>query len=400
VQPIRASELARPRFKANPYPFYARMRAEAPAFPITGPFGIRAWMVTRYDDVVGVLKDDRLAKDISSKMTWLPPFARALNHHMLNRDPPDHTRLRNLVSQAFTARRVEQLRGRIEAVCERLLEAARAGEPFDLVRGYALPLPLTVIADLLGVPEGDRHRFHVLTRGSMSIGAPTRLLDVPLALPYLWLFLRYFRALLAERRERPRDDLLTALVQAEEDGDRLSEDEVVGMGVLLLFAGYETTVNLIASGALALLEHPEQRDRFVREPDLAETAIEELLRFTSPVEITPPRVTREEVVLGPVTIPRGHFVSAVLGSANHDETRFPDPEALDLGRDPNRHLAFGQGVHFCLGAGLARLEGRIALAALFRRFPAVRMAQPAESLRWRRLLPLRGLAALPVTVDR
>ena len=397
LKPVKASELARPEFKANPYPFYARMRADAPVFPITGPFGIRAWLVTRYDDVVSVIKDERFAKDISAKMTWLPPFARALNHQMLNRDPPDHTRLRAIVSQAFTARRIEQLRGRIETVCGDLLAAVPEGQSFDLVRAYALPIPLAVISDLLGIPEEDRHRFHVLTRGSLPIGAPTRFLDVPLALPYVWLLTRYFRRLFAERRLRPQDDLITAMVQAEEGGDRLSEDELLGMGVLLLFAGYETTVNLIASGALALLQHPEERRRFVEDPDLADSAIEELLRFTSPVEVTPPRVTREEVTLGSVTIPRGEFVALVLGSANHDETRFADPETLDLGRDPNRHLAFGQGVHFCLGANLARMEGQIALSTLLRQRPHLRLTQPAASLRWRPTLPLRGLEALPVS---
>jgi cytochrome P450 len=264
------------------------------------------------------------------------------------------------------------------------------------VRGYALPIPLTVIADLLGIPKADRHRFHVLTRGSLSIGAPTRILDVPLALPYVWLLGRYFRELFAERRARPRDDLLTALVQAEDVGDRLSGDELLGTAILLLLAGYETTVNLIGSGALALLQHAEQRDRFMRDPDLAGPAIEELLRYTSPVEITPPRVTREEVGLGSVTIPRGEFVAAVLGSANHDESRLAGPEALDLAREPNRHVAFGQGVHFCLGANLARMEGQIALTTLFRRLPGLRLAKPVESLRWRKTLPLRGLVELPV----
>lgn len=393
---IPASSLARPRFKANPYPFYARMRAEEPVFLISGPFGIRAWLVTRYDDVAALLKDDRFSKDISAKMTWLPPFSRPATQHMLNRDPPDHTRLRTLVSKAFTPRRIGQLAERIEAVCDERLSAVRAGESFDLVKEYALPLPLTVIGELLGIPREDRHRFHVLTRGSLSIGAPTRVLDVPLALPFVWRLVRYFRKLFDERRARPRDDLITALVQAEEAGDRLSEDELLGMAVLLLLAGYETTVNLVASGALALVQDPEARERFVREPDLAETAVEELLRYTSPVEITPPRVTREDVTLAAVTVPKGEFVAGVLGSANHDESQFPDPERLDLARDPNRHLAFGQGAHFCLGANLARMEGRIALTALFRRFPGLRLAGPVESLRWRKLLPLRGLAELPI----
>jgi cytochrome P450 len=351
--------------------------------------------VTRYDDAVLVLRDPRISKDISSKMAYLPRFARPLTDHMLSRDPPDHTRLRALVSQAFTPRRIDALRGRIQGVSEALLLAVRPGG-FDLVRDYALPLPLTVISEMLGIPERDRHRFHILIRGSLPIGAATALMDVPIALPYVWLLIRYFRRLFAERRARPGDDLLTALVQAEDAGDRLTESELLGMALLLLFAGYETTVSLIASGALALLEHPRQRALFVENPALGAPAVEELLRYTSPVEMTPPRLVREDLTIGSVTIRRGEMVSAVLGSANRDETQFRDPDTLDITRDPNRHLAFGQGAHFCLGAPLARLETEIALTTLFGRFPGLRLAGPVESLRWRRLLPLRGLEALPV----
>jgi cytochrome P450 PksS len=209
--------------------------------------------------------------------------------------------------------------------------------------------------------------------------------------------MRFFRRLFAERRARPRDDMITALVQAEEAGDHLSETELLGTAILLLFAGYETTVNLIASGALELLRHPEQRARFVGDGALAESAVEELLRYTSPVEITPPRVAREDMALGRVRVSRGDFVAGVIGSANHDAAQFDDPERLDIAREPNRHLSFGQGPHFCLGATLARLEAEVALTTLFRRCPDLRLAQPAEALRWRKLLPLRGLQELPVT---
>lgn len=391
---LKARDLARPEFKANPYPFYARLRREEPVCRISAAF-MNAWLVTRYDDAVTVLRDPRISKDISSKMGFVLRFAGPLADHMLNRDPPDHTRLRTLVSKAFTPRRIEQFRGRIQAVCDELLAAARPGD-FDLVRDYALPIPLTVISEMMGIPEWDRHRFHTLTQGSIAIGAPTRIRDVPIALPYVWLLMRYFRKLFAERRAEPRDDLISAMVQAEDAGDRLSEDELMGMSILLLFAGYDTTVNLIGSGALALLEHREQRRLFVQDPALTEPAVEELLRYTSPVEMTPPRLAREDVTIGAVTIRRGEMVSAVVGSANRDETQFRDPDMLDITRDPNRHLSLGQGIHFCLGAPLARMEGQIALTALFRRFPGLRLARPAESLRWRRLLPLRGLEALPV----
>ena len=397
VVPIKAAFLARPQFKADPYPFYARMRREAPVFPVSVPFYARAWLLTRYDDVAAMLKDERLSRNVLGKLPWIPRFARPLADNMLGREPPDHTRLRKLVSMAFTPRRIQQLQGRVEEVCEELLARAPSGRRFDLVADYALPIPLTIIAELLGIPASDRRRFHALTRGSLRIGAPTSLLDVPRALPYVWLLLRYFRGLFAERRLRPRDDLLSALVEAVEAGDRLSADELLGTATLILSAGYETTVHLIASGALALLQHPEQRARFVQDPGLAESAIEELLRYTSPVELTPPRLTLEAVTFSSVTIPKDVFVAGALGSANHDETRFVEPERLDLGREPNKHLAFGLGHHFCLGASLARLEARIALTTLFHRWPAVRLALPAESLRWRPMLPLRGLVALPVT---
>jgi len=393
VKLIQASYLARREFKANPYPFYARLREEAPVCLVKA-FHIKAWLVTRYDDVLTVLKDERFAKDITSTMRWLPGFARPLTQHMLNRDPPDHTRLRALATKAFTPVRVEKLRSRIEQVCEELLGAAPRNEPFDLLRGYALPIPLTVIADLLGIPERDR--FHSLVRGSLPLAAPTGVMDIPVALAYFGFLIRYIRKLLADRRGCLRDDLVGALVEAEEAGDRLNEGELLGTVILLLSAGYETTVNLIASGALALLQDPGQRELFARDPAVAEAAIEELLRFTSPVEIVLPRLAREEVTLASVTIPRGELVAAVLGSANRDESKFPDPDTLNLTREPNKHLAFGQGAHFCLGAQLARLEGQIALTTLFRRFPNLRLAQPAEKLRWRKLLPLRGLEALPV----
>ena len=403
MKPITASALSQSRFKANPYPFYARMRAETPVFPVSIPVAGRGWAVTRYNDVVTVAKDDRFSRDVESMLRGmptsrlLPRFVHVtLTRQMLSQDPPDHTRLRKLVSQAFTPRRIEQLRGRIQAVCDELLDVAARSRSFDLVRGYASPIPVTVIAELLGIPREDRHRFHAVAVRSIQVTAPSGMLDIPMGLPYLWMLVRYFRKLFAERRARPGDDLVSALVQAEDTGDRLDEDELIGMSVLLLVAGFETTVNLIGSGALALLQHADQRARFVGEPALAGSAIEELLRFTSPVEMTTPRLAREDVTLSSVTIPRGAWVMGVLGSANHDESVFTDPATLDLARTPNPHVAFGQGRHFCLGAMLARMEAQVALTTLFERFPNLRLAQPAESLRWRKLLPLRGLAALPV----
>jgi cytochrome P450 PksS len=397
MERIKASALAHPRFKADPYPFYARMRAESPVFQASVPFVGRGWFVTRYEDVVTVAKDDRFSRNILPMVRWLPGLVLVpLTRQILSQDPPDHTRLRKLVTQAFTPRRIERLGDRIQAVCDGLLEAAPRTGSFDLVRDYALPLPLTVIAELLGIPMQDRQRFHRLAQGSLPIGVASGILDLPMALPHVWLITRYFRRLFAERRARPGDDLISALVQAEEAGDRLDEDELLGIAILLLVAGYETTVHLIGSAALALLQDPDQGARFVTEPGLTYTAMEELLRYTSPVEMMTPRIAREDVTLSSVTIPRGAWVVAVLGSANRDESAFTDPGTLDLARDPNPHVAFGQGRHFCLGASLARMEAQIALTTLFTHFPGLCLTQPAESLRWRKLFPLRGLAELPV----
>ncbi len=391
---IKAPDLASPRFKANPYPFYARLRAEAPVCRTT-LLNRQAWLVTRYDDVLLVLKDERFAKDWSPKMPWIPGFAKPFTRSMLNLDPPDHTRLRTLVHKAFTPRLVERLRERIQSVSDDLLNAAAPNGRMELVHGYALPLPLTIITELLGIPPQDRLRLHSWSR---RIVAASTGIDFVRALPTMWLSKRYFHELFAQRRTQPHDDLVTALVQAEEAGDKLSEDELLAMVLLLLIAGYGTTVNLIASGTLALIQHPQQLDLLQQNPALAESAIEEFLRYTSPGEIATVRLAREEATIGSITIPRGELVLAVLGSANHDESQFPDPDTLDIAREPNRHLAFGQGAHFCLGAPLARLEGQIAITTLFRRFPNLRLAGPPESLRWRKGLFFRGLEELPVVL--
>jgi cytochrome P450 PksS len=264
----------------------------------------------------------------------------------------------------------------------------------DLVDDYALPLPATIIADMLGVPSGDRRKFH---RWSSRIVSTAARRDILWAIPAAWAFMRYLRKLFEQRRADPRADLITALVQAEEAGDKLSEDELLAMVFLLLIAGHETTVNLLAGGTLALLEHPDQMERLRRDPSLIKPAVEELLRYTSPVELATERFAREDLTIAGTTIPRGEQVLAVIASANRDERQFADPDTLDLTREPNRHLAFGQGEHYCLGAPLARLEGQIALNTLLQRLPNLRRAVAPGSLRWRRGLFLRGLEHLPLT---
>jgi cytochrome P450 len=387
---VRISDLARPKFKANPYPFYQRLREEAPVCR-TRFLGRRAWLVTRYDDSLKVLKDERLTKD-TSWARWIHFVGGSITRHMLNADGADHERLRRLVNKAFAPNLVERLHGRIQEKCNELLDALESDRDGDLIRSYALPLPLTIITDLLGMPEKNRGRFHRRSRSSLS---PSTIAGVFRAVPDQRFLIGQIRKVVEQRREEPRDDLITALARAEESGDKLNQNELVATIFLLIIAGYETTVNLIGSGALALMENASERQRLIDNSALEDTAVEELLRYTSPLDIATQRFAGEELTLGSTKVSRGDAVFVVLGSANRDESQFPEPHALCLARDPNKHLAFGNGAHFCLGAALARLEARIALTMLFRRFPELHVRSP-EALRWRKSLIVRGLAHLPV----
>jgi cytochrome P450 PksS len=406
VEKLRSSDsavnIASAAFKANPFPYYARLRAEAPVYCTTLPTNETAWLVTRYDDVAMVLRDERFVKDTKNALTpaqaanqrWFRKVFKSLKRNMLSRDPPDHTRLRGLV-KAFSPRLIEQMRGRIEMLTNELLDAVEPQGRMDLIRDYALPLPATVIAELLGVPVSDRHAFHRGTDAIVSAGASTWAMVQ--AMPSAWWLIRYIRKLVKTRKADPRDDLVSALAQVEEAGETLTEDELMAMVFLLLAAGHETTVNLIGNGTLALLEHPDQMDKLRNDRALIKPAVEEFLRFTSPVEMATERYTREDVTVAGVTIPRGEMVFAVIGSANRDERQFADPDRLDITREPNKHLAFGLGPHFCLGAPLARLEGQVAINTLLDRFPDLRLTGGPAALRWRRGLLLRGLESLPVT---
>ncbi len=391
---VRISNLARPRFKADPYPLYARLRAEAPVCR-TRFLGRPAWLITRYDDVFNLLKDQRAVKDLPQVTHWIHLAGGAITHHMLNKDDVDHTRLRRLVHQAFNPSLIEQWRERIQHACDELLNKLEGAGSFDLMREYALPLPLTIMGELLGIPLEDRARFHARSRSSLS---PSTILDVLRAVPDQRLLTGQIRNLIKSRRDKPGNDLLTSLIQAKESGDKLSEQELVAAIFFLLIAGYETTVNLIGVGALVLMQNRPERKRFEQDPATTESAIEELLRFTSPLDVATQRFASEDMIINSVRISRGDALFAVLGSANRDETQFPAPDTLDLTRAPNKHLAFGHGVHFCLGAPLARLDGQIALKALFRRFPGLRLAGPPESIRWRKSLIVRGLDSLPVSI--
>ena len=365
---IDAVDISKPQFKANPYPFYAKLRAEQPVFPVKLPDGQTAWLITRYDDALSALRDRRFSKDklnAGQRQPWTPAFFKPLRRNMLDVDDPDHARLRGLVHKVFTPKMVENMRQRVESLTEELLDAVQPRGHMDLVREYALPLPTSIIAQMLGVPSGEQHNFHRWS--SAIVSSQSSKWGAVRAIPPAIAFLRYIRKLIRLRRDKPQDDLTSALVQAEEAGDKLNEDELVSMIFLLLIAGHETTVNLIANGTLALLRHPDQMEKLRRDPSLVESAVEELLRFEGPVETATERYALEDVQISGATIPRGGLVYVVLASANRDERQFDNPDTLDITRQNNRHLAFGQGIHYCLGAPLARIEAQIAINALLRR---------------------------------
>jgi cytochrome P450 len=403
VKTNRQVNIVSAEFKANPFPLLATLRATEPIFCTHLPDKIKTplWLITRYEDVFALLKDERFPKNRRNaltpeqlkKMPWVPPMFRPLERNMLDLDQPDHTRLRALVHKAFTPRLVEQMRERVQTLADELLDGLSRRNEMDLINDYALPLPMTIITEILGVPTSDRDKFHKWSKAVVSLSSPNVTIRV---IPSVWMFIRYLRRFFKVRRADPQDDLASALIQAEEAGDKLSEDELLAMVFLLLIAGHHTTVNLIGSGVLALLEHPDQMEKLGCEPSLIKPAVEELLRYTAPVFMSTERYAREDVTLHGVTIPRGEMTFGVIGSANRDENVFENPDALDITREPNKHLSFGQGIHFCLGAPLARMEAQIAINTLLRRMPNMRLKVSADSLRWRPSMILRGLEALPV----
>jgi cytochrome P450 PksS len=364
-------------------------------------FGERAWIITRYDDVLAALTDERLVKDRRNaedpnkkqRELWLPAFIKPLQHNMLDSDVPDHTRLRSLVHQAFMPRLIAQMQTRIHRLAHELIDRVQAKGEMDLVHDFALPIPMVVISEMFGVAEEDRAAFHRWSNVAVSVRKP---IDGVLAIPSLYQLVRFLRRLFREHRLKPQDDLTSALLQAEAEGSKLAEDELIGMVALLLSAGHETTVNLIGNGVLALLTHPAALDRLRTEPELMKPAVEELVRYTPPVLFATSRYAREEMAIAGTHIPKGELVLAALGSANHDESKFENPETLMLDRQNNKHVGFGSGMHYCLGAPLARLESSIAFQVLFERLPNIRLAVNRENLRWHSSLITRGVKAIPV----
>jgi len=388
-----------PEFHADPYPFYARLRKESPVHET--PMGF--WVVTRYDDVVMVLRDPRFGRagfhPMMASSSASPTNPDPLPPSMLFQDPPDHTRLRALVNKAFTPRVVEAMRPHIQDIVDGLLDRVVPTGTMDVIADLAYPLPVTVICEMLGVPVNDQGMIRQwsadLARSLDAIGlladpeVRERGVQARRALG------EYFRSLIPDRRAHPRDDLFSALIAAEEQGDRLSERELLAMCILLFVAGHETTVNLIGNGVLALLRHPDQLRRLREDRTLVPSTVEELLRYDSPVQRTA-RIPTTDVEIDGHKIAAGHMVVAAIGAANRDPAQFHDPDRLDIGRADNRHLAFGLGIHFCLGAPLARLEAQVAIGALVQRASHLELATSA--LQWRESSTLRGLKTLPVTL--
>lgn len=390
--------VATPEGRADPYPRYAALRSMAPVHQSALGF----WVLTRYDDCQQLLRHSGVGKDFSQAasavgLTEEQKFQqdrfRNDRSNMLTTDPPDHTRLRGLVTRAFTPRTVETLRASIVTLVDELI-ADFDGHEVDVMDALAFPLPVTVIGEMLGVPVGDRPGLRPLVR---SVTAVLELAVTPAALAEATAaeaeLAEYFAGLVAERRAQPQDDLLTKLIEAEDTGDQLTEEELISTAILLFAAGFETTTHLIGNGLLALLRHPQQLDRLRGDRSLVRSAVEELLRFDSPVQIAL-RTAYENLSIGGREIPAGSLIVALLGAANHDPDRFPEPERLDVERDQGPPMSFGGGIHFCLGAALARLEGQIVLDRLMDRFGAMELVgAPATH---RDSLTLRGLMDLRV----
>jgi cytochrome P450 len=385
-------------FLANPYPVYQELReANSPLWlPHGGPTG-GMWLFTRYEDVVAILKESRISKELSRVVP--PEQLSLLDLSMLNKDAPSHTRLRSLANQAFTPARVRDLESRIvQSVDDLIAKVLRRGE-MDFIADFALPLPVITIAELLGVPPGDRDRFRAWSNQVVSGLDALRTNEETKAIQReaMRTLAAYFADLIARRRYEPKEDLVSALIEARDARDTLSEDELLGMCILLLMAGHETTVNLLGNGLLTLLRHPDQLTLLTRHPEHVPFAVEEVLRFECPVQRSTFRVATDSLDVRGTTIAKGDQVSAVIGAANRDPRQFADPDRFDARRHPNRHLAFGLGAHFCIGANLARTEARIAFTRLLQRLPGIRLV--TDTADWNPSTFFRGLKTLPVVLE-
>ena len=381
--------------RADPYPLYRALREEAPVFYSDM---LQGWVLTRHEDVTAVLRDKRWSNDprnAAGEDPFIQMVGDLIARVLLFMDPPDHTRVRSLVSKAFTPKVVERLRPRIEAMVDELLDEAEERGSLDLMADIAYPLPVAVIAELLGVPVADRDLLKEHSRQLVWLIEwqipPEKLMEVGTAALAIS---QYLMGVIAERRADPQNDLLSELIKAEEAGDRLGPEELLTTSMLLLIAGHETTMNLIGNGTLALLRNPDQLAKLHADPDLCRGAVEELLRYDGPIQLTA-RTALEDLTVGGQPISAGSQVITLLGAANRDPAVFAEPERLDITRADSHHLAFGHGAHFCLGAALARVEAQVAITSLVRRFPNLRQDGDLE---WRDTITIRGLQSLPLAL--
>jgi cytochrome P450 len=401
--PFIDTDFASPSFQRDPFPVYKRLREETPVarFRPRGPAagGTEAYVFSRYSDVSALIKDGRFAKDpVNAGLPQLrmPAFLRPLTRNMLSLDDPDHARLKTLVMAAFTPKRIETMRHATQDVSTRLLDEAAKRGSFDLIADYAMPLPVTVISELLGVPKADQARF-ARWSGALIRAGSTRV-EALLALPEVIMFLRYCNRLIAMKRVAPEDDLVSALVAAKSSGEKLSGEELMAMIAILLSAGHETTVNFIGNGMLALLKHQDALADLRAHPEITGPAIEELLRFAGPVAMSTHRYARKNVIIAGLSIPRGLLAFGLPGCANRDAAQFSNPDQLDLARVPNRHVTFGEGGHYCVGASLARMEGAIAFRDLITRFPNMRLMRSESAITWKPGPFLRGPNKVPIAL--
>ncbi|WP_224522048.1 cytochrome P450 family protein [Rossellomorea vietnamensis] len=389
-------------FKRGAYPFYSHLRNTDPVFAAWEDGGQTTWIVSGYDDVLELLKTQSFIKNQSKVFSDsdqhndLPLEARVFQHMMLDVDPPDHTRLRKLVQPYFNPKRIQELSPRIEAVADQLIDQMKVKQgPVDLIDEFAFPLPIIVISELLGVPVEDREKFR---RWSNTIVSASDNMNADFQ-GDVREFIEYLTLLFKDKKESPKEDLISNLILHEEEGEQLTEDELYSMIVLLIIAGHETTVNLIGNGIYALFEHPDQLEKLRKDHTLIETAIEESLRFYSPVDFSTARWSADDMDFKGKRIRRGDMVLASISSANRDERKFVGAQTFDVARKPNPHMAFGYGIHFCLGAPLARLEGKIAFEKLLSAFPTMTFAGNYDESNWRDMFLLSGLKELPVHLN-
>lgn len=380
-------------FTHNPYPVYEKLRQSDPILNLQFPDGRFGWLISNYEQAVEALKDVRFSKDVAKAMGQEQTSVFSTN--MLFSDPPDHKRLRGLVQKGFTPQRIGDMRGHIQEIADNLLDAVSSKDTINLIDEYAFKLPIIVISEILGVPTEDQDKFRVWSNS--IIGASNQEMNEQVV-QHMNEFIAYLKDWFVKVREQPGDDMISQLVIAENQGDRLSEQELYGVVTLMIIAGHETTVNLIGNGVLALLEHPEQRRLLQEQPELIHSAIEEMLRYNGPVEFSTSRWAAEDMDFHGVHMKKGDLVVIALNSANRDASQFENPDIFDITREKSQHLSFGKGIHLCLGAPLARLEGEIAINTLLRRYPHFELQRDIDELEWRPGMIVRGVKEIPISL--